>query len=61
MLSKYSNFELYKSKYLKYKVKYLELKKIIGGMMNIKVRLDNGEWIDARPYQIDAFRQSISW
>ena len=57
MSSKYSNFELYKSKYLKYKVKYLELKKIIGGMMNIKVRLDTGEWVDARPYQIDAFRQ----
>ena len=33
MSSKYSNFELYKSKYLKYKVKYLELKKITGGML----------------------------
>jgi hypothetical protein len=33
MSSKYSNLELYKSKYLKYKVKYLELKKITGGML----------------------------
>ena len=33
MSSKYLNLELYKSKYLKYKVKYLELKKITGGML----------------------------
>jgi hypothetical protein len=33
MSSKHSNLELYKSKYLKYKVKYLELKKITGGML----------------------------
>ena len=25
--------------------------------MNIKIRLDTGEWVDARPYQIDAFKQ----
>ena len=31
MSNKYSNFEFYKSKYLKYKIKYTNLKNIHGG------------------------------
>jgi len=38
MSSKYSNFELYKSKYLKYKAKYVTLKNMLGGGVEEDVR-----------------------
>ena len=38
MSSKYSNFELYKSKYLKYKAKYINFKNMHGGVLKKMLR-----------------------
>jgi len=50
MSSKYSNFELYKSKYLKYKAKYVTLKNMLGGGVEDDVKLFFEHLVEANPH-----------